>query len=116
MGSTAAWAETGAESTEGGSVTATKAQTSEERAERRAKYLSGLVWHAGAFIIINAFFWILDVAVGQSGLQWSFWITATWGFALAFHALAYVVDGRGLEARKTQEYLDEERRREALHR
>jgi uncharacterized membrane protein YhaH (DUF805 family) len=88
--------------------------TPEARARRRAQYLSGLLWHAGAFLIINAFFWILDFAVGAEGLNWSIWITALWGFALAFHALAYYVDGRQVEERKTQQYLEEERRRE-LH-
>ncbi|MDH3498714.1 MAG: 2TM domain-containing protein [Acidimicrobiia bacterium] len=92
-------------------MTTTETQTAEERARRRAKYLSGLVWHAGAFLIINAFFWLLDIA-GPGGVNWSFWITAAWGFALAFHALAYVVDGRQLEERKSQQYLDEERKRE----
>ena len=90
----------------------TEARTPEARAQRRAKYLSGLLWHAGAFVIINAFFWILDVALGPDGLNWAFWVTGVWGFALAFHALAYFVDGRGLEARKTQQYLQDERRRQ----
>jgi hypothetical protein len=72
------------------------------------KYLAGLVWHAGAFAIINAFFWFLDLFVGQSGAQWALWVTVTWGFALAFHALAYVVDGRQLVDRKASRYLDEE--------
>ena len=87
----------------------TKALTPQERAQKRAKYLSGLIWHAGAFVIINAFFWILD-GVGAGGINWSPWITVFWGFALAFHALAYFVDGRQLEERKTQEYLEEERK------
>lgn len=90
----------------------TETQTPEERARERAKYLSGLVWHAGAFLIINAFFWLLDIA-GPGGVTWSFWITAAWGFALAFHVLAYIVDGRQLEERKSQQYLDEERKRQA---
>ncbi len=88
-------------------------QTPEARALRRAKYLTGLLWHAGAFVIINAFFWIMDLGLGAEGLQWSFWITAGWGFALAFHALAYFVDGRQLQDRKSHQYLEEERRREA---
>ncbi len=87
-------------------MTHSEAQTPEELAQRRAKYLSGLVWHIGAFVIINAGFWVLDIVTG-GGLGWSLWITGFWGFALAFHALAYVVDGRQLERRKTQQYLDE---------
>lgn len=91
-------------------MTGTQTPTAEQRARERAKYLSGLIWHAGAFVIINAFFWILDLTVGAAGVQWAFWITLFWGFALAFHALAYIVDGRQLEERKTREYLGDERR------
>jgi len=80
----------------------------EQLAQRRAKYLTGLVWHVGAFVIINAFFWILDLWTGASGLQWAFWITLFWGFALLFHALAWFVDGRQLERRRTQRYLERE--------
>lgn len=86
-----------------------KTLTSEQRAAKRAKYLTGLMWHAGAFVIINAFFWILD-AWGEGGINWAYIITAVWGFALAFHALAYWVDGRQVEERKTQQYLREEQR------
>lgn len=85
-----------------------RTETPESRAVRRAKYLSGLIWHAGTFVIINGFFLILDW-IGGSGVNWSLWLVAVWGFALAFHALAYYVDGRGLEQRKVQEYLEEER-------
>lgn len=84
--------------------------TPEERAQKRAKYLSGLIWHTGVFVIINAFFWILD-GIGAGGVNWAIWITFFWGLALAFHALAYFVDGRQLEERKAQEYLEEERKR-----
>ena len=87
-----------------------RADTPEARAQRRAEYLSGLIWHAGTFVIINGFFWILD-AIGGGGVSWSLWITLAWGFALAFHALAYIVDGRDLERRKAQQYLSEERNR-----
>ncbi len=86
--------------------------TPEERARRRARYLAGLVWHTGAFLIINTFLWLLDL-LGPGGINWAFWVTAAWAFALAFHALAYVVDGRQLEERRAQEYLAEHRRREA---
>jgi uncharacterized membrane protein YhaH (DUF805 family) len=89
-------------------MTTTEAPSPVERAQRRAKYWTGLVWHAGAFLIINASFWILDLAIGQSGLQWAYWITALWGFALAFHALAYYVDGRQLEVRKRRQFLREQ--------
>lgn len=89
-------------------MASTQTPSPEQLALRRAHYLSGLMWHAGTFVIINAFFWILD-AMGPGGINWAFWITAAWGFALAFHALAYFVDGRQLEERKTRHYLDEYR-------
>jgi hypothetical protein len=103
----------GADRSKEGLVPRTDVQTPEALARKRAKYLSGLLWHAGTFVIINAFFWILDIALGEGGLDWAFWVTGAWGFALAFHALAYFVDGRQVEERKPQEYLDDARRREA---
>lgn len=78
----------------------------EQLAESRAKYLVGFLWHLGAFVIINAFLWALDLFLGQSGLQWAHWITAAWGFALLFHGLAWLIDGRQLERRRTQRYLE----------
>jgi len=94
-------------------VAASDAPNNEARARRRAKYLSGLLWHVGAFIIINAFFWMLDLAVGEDGLQWAYWITAMWAVGLAFHILAYYIDGRGVEQAKYEKYLAEERERGA---
>lgn len=85
------------------------APSDEQLAQRRAKYLTGLVWHVGAFAIINAFFWVLDLWTGADGAQWAYWITLFWGFALLFHALAWFVDGRQLERRRAQRYLEGER-------
>jgi hypothetical protein len=90
----------------------TRTRTPEEQARRRAKYLSGLIWHAGAFVIVNAFLWTLDLGLARGGPHWAFWITGVWMFGLAFHALAYYVDGRGIEERKIAQYLSESRRRE----
>lgn len=86
----------------------TKPSTPAQEAQARAKYLTGLIWHAGAFVIINVFLWLLD-AWGPGGINWAYIITAAWAFALAFHALAWFVDGRQLERRKAEEYLDKER-------
>jgi hypothetical protein len=68
--------------------------TTPEETARRARYLTGVMWHVGAFLIINVFFWVLDLITGQEGVQWAYWITLFWGFALAFHVLAYLVVGR----------------------
>ncbi len=77
-------------------------------ARRRARYLSGLLWHIGAFVIINGFFWLLDGITGAAGFQWAYWITLFWGFGLAFHLVAWFIDGRGLEDRMTRHYLEKE--------
>jgi hypothetical protein len=63
------------------------------------------MWHVGTFVITNAFFWLLDLGLGGGGADWAYWITAAWGFALAFHVLAYFVQGRQVEERKTRQYL-----------
>jgi len=78
-------------------------------ARRRARYLTGFLWHVAAFVIINAFFWLLDGAVGESGFQWAYWITLFWGLGLAFHAVAWFIEGRDLEGRKTRQYLEKDR-------
>jgi Flp pilus assembly protein TadB len=82
----------------------------ERLARRRARYLAGLLWHVGAYLIVVAGFVLLDLAVGEPGLQWATWIAAVWGFALAFHVLAYLIDGRQLEERRTRRYVEQARR------
>jgi hypothetical protein len=86
--------------------------TPEDRAHKRAKAFSGLMWHIGAFVIINAFFWILDLTTGAEGVQWAYWITVFWGLALAFHVLAYFVGDSGAEQRKYRQFLREEQEQE----
>lgn len=85
----------------------------EALAHRRARYLTSVVWHIGAFVIVNAFFWVLDGITG-GGVTWAYWISIMWAFPLGFHVLAYAVDGRSLEEHKTQEYLADEDRRRAV--
>ena len=83
----------------------TEVDTPEARARERAKSLTDLMWHTGAFVIVNAFLWTMDI-VGGGGLEWAYWVTIPWGLGLAFHALAYWIDGRNVEERKYEEYLD----------
>jgi hypothetical protein len=87
-------------------------KSTEEMARRRAKYLTGLAWHVGTFVIIGVFFAALDL-LGDARLNWSLWILGAWTFALAFHAFAYLVDGTSLQDRKTRQYLSQAGRRES---
>jgi len=89
------------------------ASTPEERARERAKSYTGLLWHIGVFVVINAFLWLLDATVGAAGIQWAYWVTLFWGLALAFHVVAYLVDGSGFEERKYQKFLAEEKQRQS---
>ena len=86
-------------------VTSATNSTREERARKRAKSYTDVMWHVAVFVIINGFFWILDVTTG-GGVTWSFWITLFWGLALAFHIAAYFVGERG--DRKYQQMLNAE--------
>lgn len=77
-------------------------------ARARAKSLVDLLWHIGAFVIVNGFLWLIDLTLGDPGADWAFWITALWGLGLAFHVLAYLIAGRQLVDRKTRQYLDQD--------
>jgi len=90
----------------------TSESTPETRALKRAKSYTGLMWHIGTFLVINAFFWLLDIATGADGVQWAYWITIFWGLALAFHVVAYVVGGSGLEERKYRKSLADEQQQQ----
>ncbi len=85
-------------------MTRTHARTPDEQIRHRARYLSGLVYHVGTFLIISAFFWTMDAGLGQDGIQWAHWVSGFWAIALAFHGLAYYVDGRGIEDRMIQRH------------
>lgn len=90
----------------------TDASTPESRARKRAESYTGLLWHIGVFIVINAFFWILDLVTGAEGIQWAYWITIFWGLALAFHVVAYLVGDSGIEQRKYEKSLAEEKQQQ----
>ena len=85
-------------------MTSHEKQTAERQARRRARYLTGLLWHIGTFLIVNGFFWLMDLTLGAGGAQWAPWITAAWGFALLFHLLAWLIAGCDIEGRKAAEY------------
>lgn len=59
-------------------------------------------------MIVDAFLWLKDLALGSDSITWAPWITAAWGFGLAFHVLAYMVQGRQLVARRIEQCLDDD--------
>jgi 2TM domain len=81
-------------------------QSAEVRAARRAGALTGVLWHAATFLIINAFLWFVDYQ--QGGLDWAYWVTISWGIALAFHVAWYAITESGRT--KYERSLDQERR------
>ncbi|HSF86225.1 MAG TPA: 2TM domain-containing protein [Acidimicrobiia bacterium] len=86
--------------------------TPEDRARSRVKSFSDVMWHAATFLIVNGFLWSLDIVQGD-GVNWAFWVTITWGIGLAFHIASYFLDENGLQNRRYQRFLDEERARDA---
>ena len=90
-------------------------RTPEERAEKRVKEFTDVMWHLATFVIVNGFLWAIDLYQG-GGVNWAFWVTISWGIGLAFHVAAYMLDDNGLQNRRYQRYLAEERARdEAEH-
>jgi hypothetical protein len=49
---------------------------------------------AATFVIINGFLWFIDLQ--QGGLDWAYWVTVSWGIAMAFHAAWYFITERGV--------------------
>jgi Flp pilus assembly protein TadB len=80
--------------------------SAQERAARRSGALTGVLWHLATFLIINAFLWFIDSL--QLGIEWAYWVSLTWGIALAFHVAWYFIGERGLS--KYERSLDQERR------
>ncbi len=58
--------------------------------------LTDLVWHAGIFLVVNAFLWAQDIIVG-GGLDYAYWTTIPWGIGLATHAGLYYYNRRQVE-------------------
>jgi Na+/melibiose symporter-like transporter len=92
-------------------MTDTETTTPEERALKRSKDFTGMLWHIATFVIINAFLWTIDI-LGGDGVNWAFWVTITWGIALAFHVAWYFIDV-SREGRRYEKFLEDERKKDA---
>ena len=86
-------------------------RTPEQRARERVKSFTDVMWHAATYLIVNGFLWALDIVQGD-GVNWACWMTITWGIGLAFHVAAYLLDEKGLQNRRYQRFLEEERARD----
>jgi hypothetical protein len=49
--------------------------------------------HATVFVLVNAFLWIQDFAIG-GGLNYAYWVTIPWGIGLALHAVTVFTEER----------------------
>jgi hypothetical protein len=49
--------------------------------------------HAGIFLVVNAFLWAQDIAIG-GGLDYAYWITIPWGIGLAAQVISQSRSGR----------------------
>ena len=86
-------------------MTTSTNSTPEERAAKRVKDRSDVMWHVAAYVIINVFMWFIAP-------QAAFWITLGWGLGLAFHVAYYFIGDDDTDNPRYQRYLAEERARE----
>ena len=91
-------------------MTNASTSTPQERADKRVKSFTDLMWHIATFVIVNGFLWAIDLM--QGGADWAYWVTLSWGIGLAFHVAAYLLDDNGGQSRRYQKYLAEEENRE----
>jgi hypothetical protein len=83
-----------------------------KRAKERVEELKGFYGHLIAFIIVNAFFAIVNFLT-TPGLWWFLFITFFWGIGLTIHGLSVFMK-RGIfskewEDRKIKEYMEKEK-------
>lgn len=64
--------------------------------------LGDLVWHLCVFILVNAFVWAQDFALG-TGLDYAYLLTIPWAFGLAIHAWMYFGVEAAAESRPAEE-------------
>ena len=66
------------------------------------------LFHAGAFILVNAYLWLQDIAL-DSGLDYAYQTTIAWGIGLAFHGW------HALKERDAEQLAEREEPRELQH-
>lgn len=81
------------------------------RARPRTSKSAVLLWHIGAFVVVNLVLWIVDLVNG-GGIGTMLWISIPWSLALGAHLMAYTPDRGDTNDRRSQDVLADERRRE----
>jgi hypothetical protein len=90
-------------------MTEMDSSTAQERAVKRSKDYTGMLWHIATFVIINGMLWAIDLMTG--GSYWAFWITLFWGAALLFHIAWYFIDV-SREGSRYEKFLADEQKKD----
>ena len=85
-----------------------------DRARRRVQEVKGFYLHAAIYVLVN-FGLIFVYAFSGAGGFWPIWPIMGWGVGLLAHALGTFrlvpsFFGKDWEERKTQQYLDKEKK------
>jgi hypothetical protein len=87
-----------------------------KRVEDRLEERQGVVYHAIAFVIVNAFIIGAWVMAGADGFPGPFVITFFWGIGMVAHILSYYYEhGEGRVRREAYIQREMERERERLY-
>lgn len=85
-----------------------------ERAIKRVKELKDFYVHLVIYLVVNTGLVLIDLVQGD-GLQWAQWVIIGWGIGVVAHAVSVFLFEGGFfarwEARKVEQYTEEERRR-----
>ncbi len=84
----------------------------EQLATRRAKAKLGWYMHAGIYLVVNAFLFLLST-YGQGQQHWAIYPALGWGVGLALHGISVFALGSGSELR--ERLIQKERERLQRH-
>ena len=74
-----------------------------------------LYTHAGIFVLVNAFIWLQDIALG-GGVSYAYWTTIPWGLGLLAHAVVHFYrSSQEVPTAPMVEEKEKEKEKELLH-
>lgn len=80
----------------------------EQLAARRAKAKLGWYIHAGVYLVVNGFLFLLST-YGQGQQHWAIYPALGWGLGLALHGISVFVLGSGSDLRERMIQKERER-------